>query len=74
VWPYYGRFRLEPTQANGQPAFVLYTQEDGERAWLAHSVQVLETEADAVVSLTTFLRPMAPMLVPAFRLPLVIEG
>jgi RNA polymerase sigma-70 factor (ECF subfamily) len=73
VWPRYGRFRLLPTQANGQPAFVLYTQGIGERTWRAHSVQVLGIEGDAISSLTAFMRPLAPALVPAFGLPLVIE-
>ena len=46
VWTHYGRFRLLPTQANGQPAFVLYTKGDAERAWRAHSLQVLGIEGD----------------------------
>ncbi len=73
VWKHYGRFRLLPTQANGQPAFVLYTQADGERAWRAHSVQVLGIEGDAISSLTAFMRPLAPALIPSFGLPLAFE-
>jgi RNA polymerase sigma-70 factor, ECF subfamily len=73
VWKHYGRFRLLRTQANGQPAFVLYTQADGERAWRAHSVQVLSIEGDAILSLTAFMRPLAPALVPAFGLPLAFK-
>jgi RNA polymerase sigma-70 factor, ECF subfamily len=73
VWKYYGRFHLLPTQANGQPAFVLYTKGDGERTWRAHSLQVLGIEGDAISSLTAFMRPLAPALVPAFGLPLIME-
>ena len=70
---HYGRFRLLPTQANGQPAFVLYTKGDGERSWRAHSLQVLGIEDNAISSLTAFMRPLAPSLVPAFGLAVVIE-
>jgi RNA polymerase sigma-70 factor, ECF subfamily len=73
IWKRYGRFRLLPTQANSQPAFVLYTQSDGERVWRAHSVQVLGIDGDGISSLTAFMRPLASALVPAFGLPLVIE-
>jgi RNA polymerase sigma-70 factor (ECF subfamily) len=73
VWKHYGRFRLLPTQANGQHAFVLYTQAEGEREWRAHSVQVLGVDRDGISSLTAFMRPLAPALVPAFGLPLTFE-
>jgi RNA polymerase sigma-70 factor, ECF subfamily len=73
VWKHYGRFRLLPTQANGQPAFVLYTQAEGEREWRAHSVQVLGINGDGISNLTAFMRPLASALVPAFGLPLAIE-
>lgn len=73
VWKHYGRFRLLPTQANGQPAFVLYTQAEGEREWRAHSVQVLGIDGDGISSLTAFMRPLGPALVPAFGFPLTFE-
>jgi RNA polymerase sigma-70 factor, ECF subfamily len=73
VWKHYGRFRLLPTQANGQPAFVLYTQAEGECEWRAHSVQVLSIDEEGISSLTAFMRPLAPALVPAFGLPLTIQ-
>jgi RNA polymerase sigma-70 factor (ECF subfamily) len=73
VWKHYGRFHLSPTQANGQPAFVLYTRPTGERVWRAHSVQVLDVDADGISSLTAFMRPLAQSLVPAFGLDLAIE-
>jgi RNA polymerase sigma-70 factor, ECF subfamily len=74
VWTHYGRFRLLPTQANGQPAFVLYTQVEGAREWHVHSLQVLAIDSDGISSLTAFMRPLALALVPAFRLPIVFEG
>jgi RNA polymerase sigma-70 factor, ECF subfamily len=73
VWKHYGRFRLLPTRANGQPAFVLYTQAQGEREWRAHSLQVLGIDGEGIFNLTAFMRPLAPALVPAFGLPLSIQ-
>jgi len=73
VWQHYGQFRLLPTRANGQPAFVLYTRPDPEAAWNAHSVQLLDLDQDGILSLTAFMRPLAPTLVPAFGLPLTFR-
>ena len=44
------------------------------RAWRAHPLQVLGIESDAILSLTAFMRRLAPALVPAFGLPLAIEA
>jgi RNA polymerase sigma-70 factor (ECF subfamily) len=68
AWPQYGRFRLLPTRANGQPAFALYV-EGKEGGWRAHSLQVLETDGDLVSGLTLFMRPLGPTLFSAFELP-----
>jgi RNA polymerase sigma-70 factor (ECF subfamily) len=73
VWKRYGRFRLVPTRANSQPAFVLYTKADDEPDWLAHSVQVLGIDEGGITSLTAFMRPLSASLVPAFGFPLVSE-
>jgi RNA polymerase sigma-70 factor, ECF subfamily len=73
VWKHYGRFRLLPTRANGQPAFILYTRADGEREWRAHSVQVLGIDREGIFNLTVFMRHLAPALVPAFGLPLTLQ-
>jgi RNA polymerase sigma-70 factor, ECF subfamily len=73
VWKYYGRFRLLPTRANGQPAFVLYTKAQGEREWRAHSVQVLGVSREGISSLTAFMQPLAPKLIPAFGFALAIQ-
>jgi RNA polymerase sigma-70 factor, ECF subfamily len=67
VWPRYGRFRLLPTRANGQPAFALYVE--GEEGWRAHSLQILETDGEYISGLTFFMRPVGPTLFPMFGLP-----
>ena len=68
VWPRYGRFRLLPTRANGQPAFALYVEgkQDG---WRGHSLHVLETDGAFISGLTLFMGPVGPTLFPAFGLP-----
>jgi RNA polymerase sigma-70 factor (ECF subfamily) len=68
VWPQYGRFRLLPTRANGQPAFGLYV-EGKEGGWRAHSLQMLESDGELISGLTLFMRPLGPTLFPAFGLP-----
>ena len=67
VWPRYGRFRLLPTRANGQPAFALYVEEEG--GWRAHSLQMLESDGQLISGLTLFMRPLSPTLFPAFGFP-----
>jgi RNA polymerase sigma-70 factor (ECF subfamily) len=74
VWKYYGQFRLLPTHANCQPAFVLYTRADREHEWRAHSIQVLSVDGEGISSLTAFMRPLAPELVTAFGFPLAIAN
>jgi len=73
IWQYYERFRLLPTRANGQPAFVLYTKPEADGPWRAHSIQVLGVDDSGIASLTSFMRPLSQTLVPAFGLPLAIE-
>jgi RNA polymerase sigma-70 factor (ECF subfamily) len=68
VWPQYGRFRLLPTRANGQPAFALYV-EGKEGGWRAHSLQMLESDGELISGLTLFMRPLGPTLFPAFGFP-----
>lgn len=74
VWKHYGHFRLLPTHANDQPAFVLYTRADSEQEWRAHSIQLLGVDADGISSLTAFMRPLAAELVTAFGFPPAIEN
>lgn len=68
VWPRYGRFRLLPTRANGQPACALYV-EGSDGGWRAHSLQVLESDGEFISGLTFFMRPLGPPLFAAFGLP-----
>ncbi len=72
VWPRYGRFRLLVTAANGQPAFVLYTETG--KVWNAHSVHLLEFEHDNVARLTLFMGSIARCLVRAFGFPLSLPA
>lgn len=68
AWPYYGRFRLLPTRANGQSAFALYAESNG-GGWRAHSLQLLKLETGRIAGLAFFVRPLGPALFPAFGLP-----
>jgi RNA polymerase sigma-70 factor, ECF subfamily len=69
VWKTCGGLRLVPTAANGQPAFAVYERNAANGTWVAHSIQVLTLEHDAISSLTLFLEPR---LVQAFALPLIL--
>lgn len=66
IWQRYGQFRLLPTRANDQPAFVLYTKHEEEGEWRAHSIQLLGVQDGCIASLTAFMRPLSQSLVPAF--------
>jgi RNA polymerase sigma-70 factor (ECF subfamily) len=61
------RWRLYPTQANGQPAFVLYRADEAQNAYRAYSVQVVTLDDSQVADVTAFLDPS---LVTAFGFPL----
>jgi RNA polymerase sigma-70 factor, ECF subfamily len=73
VWPRYGRFRLLPTRANGQPAFALYVEGE-EAGWRPHSLQVVETDGEFISGLTFFMRPVGPTLFPMFGLPVDLKN
>ncbi|HEY7890078.1 MAG TPA: sigma-70 family RNA polymerase sigma factor [Steroidobacteraceae bacterium] len=66
VWGQYGRFRLLRTAANGQPAFVLYTQNGTDGTWAPHSIHLLTLSAGGIAKLTLFMKPMGPRLARAF--------
>jgi RNA polymerase sigma-70 factor, ECF subfamily len=66
-----GRFRLMPTGANGQPAFVHYSRGPHGAAFEAHGVQVLTLQDDAIAALTVF---RDPMLAARFGFPLSVPG
>jgi RNA polymerase sigma-70 factor, ECF subfamily len=69
--PTEGRFRLMPTGANGQPAFVHYSRGPHGAAFEAHGVQVLTLQDDAIAALTVF---RDPMLAARFGFPLSVPG
>lgn len=65
------QWRLSPTHANGQPAFVVYRADEATQSYRAFAIQVLTLESSRfpkqVVSLTAFLDPE---LVTSFGFPL----
>lgn len=65
------RWRLYPTQANGQPAFVLYRADEAQSAYRAYSVQVVTLDGSQVAEVTAFLDPS---LVTAFGFPLQLPA
>jgi len=72
VWRGYSGFRLVATGANGQPAFALYTCKPGDPTYLAHSIEVLEIQGDAIFALTKYMKPLALELFAEFGLPLTL--
>jgi RNA polymerase sigma-70 factor, ECF subfamily len=73
VWRQYGCFRLLPTAANRQPAFVLYTRNDADKSWSIHSLHVLTVDELAISNLLMFMRPLAPGIGRAFGFPEVFN-
>lgn len=65
------QWRLSPTRANGQPAFVVYRADEATRPYRAFALQVLTLDGSRflkqVASLTTFL---GPELATSFGFPL----
>jgi len=59
------RWRLVPTQANGQPAFGVYGADES-GAWRGKGIQVLTLGTDGIAEGTTF---MNPALLRIFALP-----
>jgi hypothetical protein len=66
VWKSYGSFR---TSANRQPAFAVYSRVQTEAIWKAHSIQALDLDDDAIVSLTKFVAPLGPRMFRSFAFP-----
>ena len=64
-----GRWRLQPTRANGQPAFGLYRlgEQDGARVYQAYGIQVLTVAGVQIADIITF---RVPALFPKFGLPM----
>jgi RNA polymerase sigma-70 factor (ECF subfamily) len=65
-----GRWRLQPTSANGQPAFGLYRrgdqQADGTNSYQAYGIQVVTVAGPLIADIITF---RVPTLFPKFGLP-----
>jgi RNA polymerase sigma-70 factor (ECF subfamily) len=57
AWKTCGGLHLEPTSANGQPAFAIYEYSGSDKRWNAHSIHVLTLENDAISAITLFLEP-----------------
>jgi RNA polymerase sigma-70 factor (ECF subfamily) len=57
AWKTCAGLHLEPTSANGQPAFAIYEFSDADKRWNAHSIHVLTLENDAISAMTLFLDP-----------------
>ena len=62
-----GRWRLQPTRANAQPAFAWYRRDESGDTCQAFAIQVLTFEGDLLADITTF---PYPALFPYFGLPL----
>ena len=65
-----GRFRLQATRANSQPAFAVYQRDEG-GMYRAFGIQVLTFAGDELANVTTFVDPA---LVPRFGLPQTLAG
>jgi len=66
-----GRWRLQPTWANGQFAFGLYRIGEADGAYHAYGIQVVTLEARLIADITTF---RIPTLFPTFNLPMTLSG
>jgi RNA polymerase sigma-70 factor (ECF subfamily) len=63
---YVGRFRVQPTRANGQPAGALYVRAAGDDAYRAFAIGVLRIEGGRIADIVAF---HDPALFPVFGLP-----
>jgi RNA polymerase sigma-70 factor, ECF subfamily len=73
AWTAYDGFRLMPVGANGQPAFGFYSCKPGDTVFHAHSLQILEVRAGAIVAMTKYMKPLGPALFADFGLPPTCE-
>ena len=64
--PARGRWRLQPTRANGQLAFGLYRRDDARPVYAAYGIQVATFTGGQIADILTFRHPA---LVPLFQLP-----
>jgi RNA polymerase sigma-70 factor, ECF subfamily len=56
VFARFGRFRMVPVMANGQPAFAAYTREH-DRTYHAHEILVLTVTGTGIARIVVFLNP-----------------
>ena len=66
------QWRLSPTHANGQPAFVIYRTDESKRSYRAYAIQVVTLDSSRlhqrqIAEVTAFLNPE---LVTSFGFPL----
>ncbi len=61
-----GRWRLQPTRANGQLAFGLYRRDDARQVYAAYGLQLVTFTEGLILDIITF---RVPALVPHFQLP-----
>ena len=66
-----GRWRLQPTWANGQFAFGLYRIDEADGAYHAYGIQVVTLASRLIADITTF---RVPTLFPTFNLPMTLSG
>ena len=66
-----GRWRLQPTRANSQPACGVYLWDEASGAYQAHGIQVLTVEKAQISTLTAFLNPA---ILPYFGLPQALKA
>jgi RNA polymerase sigma-70 factor (ECF subfamily) len=66
-----GRWRLQPTRANGQPAFGVYLWDEASAAYHAHGIEILTVEEGQIAALASFLNPT---IVPFFGLPQTLQA
>jgi RNA polymerase sigma-70 factor (ECF subfamily) len=65
------RWRVTPTEANGQPAAAHYLLDPATGQYAAHGITVLELRDDRIAEINAFL---FPDLFPGFRLPLQLSA
>lgn len=56
----FGRWRLRPTRANGQPALVVYRQREDSGDYDAYGIQVITFAGEAISDVITFRDPALP--------------
>jgi len=66
-----GRWRLQPTRANGQLAFGVYKVDEQDGLYHAYGIQVIKVEGMLIADITTF---RITTLFPSFNLPIILSA